>query len=271
MAFSHQGWGAKVNAYDDNLHERKKSRADLSRALLTEAFQVLNKDGVVSKKIIHNVMTILNQDIPEIKLISQEDKEIVHAFLDKDGDESICLEGKTETTRIIYFDTRESNVFVCEFSEFLQFGSVLMLEFSKESEYATFIETRYPAFHASGFYRKLRETIQSTGFEWAIDTVLVSNAVVILRQDRKILLGEDVSLDPHTNDGAIDTFDEGLDTVFSLIYVVEAMLKILVLGRKKYFESPRNTFDFCITLMAISASAYVYYPNIYSNSGLSIA
>ena len=79
--------------------------------------------------------------------------------------------------------------------------------------------------------------------------------------------GEDASLDPHKNDGIIDSFDEGLEAVFSMIYIVEAMLKILVLGRKKYFESPRNTFDFFITVMAVSASAYVYYPNIYSNSG----
>jgi len=235
-----------VNAYDDNLDERKKSRAELSRALLTEAFKLLAKgnDDSVSKKSLQNVMTILNQDIPEIKLMSQEDKDIVHAFLDRDGSESISLE------------------------EFLQLGNVLLLEFSKESEYTTFIKTRYPAFHASSFFKKLSETIQSAGFEWVIDTVLGINAIVILRQDHKILLGEDVSLDPHTNDGVIDSFDEGLETVFTMIYVVEAMLKILVLGRKKYFESPRNIFDFGITVMAISASAYVYYPNLYSNSAL---
>ena len=88
--------GFQVNAYDNNLNERRKSRAELSRASLTEAFKLLDKDndGSVSKKSLENVMTILNLDIPEIKLMSQADKDIVYAFLDKDGSDSICLEGK---------------------------------------------------------------------------------------------------------------------------------------------------------------------------------
>jgi len=94
------------------------------------------------------------------------------------------------------------------------------------------------------------------------------NAVIIAVQDYPMLSGQDITRDPHYNDGYIDTVWELMETVFTVVYVLEAMLKIMVQGWKRYSESGRNIFDFSITLMAVLASAYVYYPNAYSNSQL---
>merc|ERR1712161_49384 len=96
--------------------------------------------------------------------------------------------------------------------EFMDFGNVLLLDFERESDYAT--------------------------------------------------------EDTHYNDGNIDTVWELMEAVFTMVYVLEAILKIMVLGWKRYSQSGRNIFDFSITLMAVLASAYVYYPNAYSNSQL---
>ena len=73
-----------------------------------------------------------------------------------------------------------------------------------------------------------------------------------------MLSGQDVTRDPHYSDGYIDTIWELMETIFTVVYVLEAILKITVEGWKRYSESPRNMFDFSITLMAVLASAYVY-------------
>jgi len=65
-----------------------------------------------------DVMAILNQDIPEIKAMSSDEKSIFFALLDKDGSHSISLE------------------------EFLDFGLVLLLNLQNESDYTTFVEKR---------------------------------------------------------------------------------------------------------------------------------
>ena len=49
-----------------------------------------------------------------------------------------------------------------------------------------------------------------------------------------------------------------METIFTVVYVLEAGLKITVEGWKRYSESPRNMFDFVITLLAVLATAYVY-------------
>ena len=101
-----------------------------------------------------------------------------------------------------------------------------------------------------------------------VDIFLVLNAVIIAIQDWPMLSGQDVTTSAKYNDGQIDTVWESLETLFTILYALEAMLKITVNGWKSYSESGRNIYDFGITVIAILASAYVYYPNEYSNSNL---
>jgi two pore calcium channel protein len=68
--------------------------------------------------------------------------------------------------------------------------------------------------------------------------------------------------------GEIDTFWEALETVFTVVYSLEIICKLLVLGWKSFRESGKNMFDMTITIMAVLATAYVYYPNEFSNSTL---
>jgi len=69
-------------------------------------------------------------------------------------------------------------------------------------------------------------------------------------------------------DGYTDNVWEGAETLFTVVYVIEVILKIMVNGWKQYIETPRNVFDFSITTLAVLASAYVYYPNTYNNRAL---
>jgi len=198
---------------------------------LLEAYQMLDYDNKnsVSRESIMAVLLILNQDVPEIERLSKDERGIIFAFLDKDGSSSISL------------------------NEFLDFGTILLLQLTKQSDYATFLERTFPRVHES-----LCTVVRSTDFEHFIEICLIVNAVVIAFQDYPLLVGRDVTADPHFNDGYIDTVWEMMETAFTVLYVLEASLKVIVEGWKRYSESMRNIFDLFITVLAVLATAYVY-------------
>lgn len=142
--------------------------------------------------------------------------------------------------------------------EFLGFGNVLLLEFTRESEYATMMEVYFPKIYTGPVWQCICKLVQSIAFEYCVDLLLVLNAVVIGVQSYPELAGEDVSLDPHYSDGYIDTKWELIESAFTFVYVLEVILKVMVNGWKKYSESARNMFDFSVTLLAVLATAYVY-------------
>ena len=188
----------------------------------------------VSRDSIMAVILILNQDVPEIQRLSEEERGIIFAFLDKDGSSTISL------------------------NEFLDFGQILLLELTKESDYATLVQRKLPHVYQSYWFQSFCKFIRSTIFEYFIDVVLVLNAVTIAFQDYPILVGEDITVNKLYDDGFIDTLWEKTETIFTLLYIVEAVLKIIVDGWKRYSESMRNRFDFFVTLLAVLATAYVY-------------
>eukprot|EP00584_Thalassiosira_punctigera_P014654 CAMPEP_0172548632 /NCGR_PEP_ID=MMETSP1067-20121228/17872_1 /TAXON_ID=265564 ORGANISM="Thalassiosira punctigera, Strain Tpunct2005C2" /NCGR_SAMPLE_ID=MMETSP1067 /ASSEMBLY_ACC=CAM_ASM_000444 /LENGTH=816 /DNA_ID=CAMNT_0013335873 /DNA_START=47 /DNA_END=2497 /DNA_ORIENTATION=+ len=238
-----------VNTYDESIEQRKHYREQLSKRLLTEAYALLdhNSEDSVSRESIMNVMTILNQDVAEIQGLAADEMAIMYAILDKDGSNCISLD------------------------EFLGFGSVLLIKLSKSSDYATFVETHLPSIFGSSFYQTLCKSVKSKTFESVMEVILVLNAVIIAAQDYPVLVGQNVIHDVRNqvvvgnSNGHIDAVWEGAETVFTVVYVFEAMLKIMVYGWKRYIESPRNVFDFFITVLVVLASVYVYYPNTYSN------
>ncbi len=193
-----------LNKYDESIADRSKSREELSKKLLTEAFALLDHGNTnsITRESVMRVMLILNQDIPEIKCLSRDEKLILFAFLDKDGSGEICIE------------------------EFLDFGNVLLLKLAKTSDYATFVETYLPSIFHCGLYQKLCQVVDSKYFDNAIDFTLVLNAIIIAIQDYQLLAGEDYEMNAHYNDGSIDTIWEVFETAFTVVYVVEASLKI---------------------------------------------
>mmetsp|Transcript_2156 Transcript_2156/g.5063 ORF Transcript_2156/g.5063 Transcript_2156/m.5063 type:complete len:802 (-) Transcript_2156:128-2533(-) len=234
------------NTYDESIEERKQSRGKLSEKLLSEAYALLDydSDDSVSRESIMHVMTILNQDVAEIGALAEEEKAIMYAMLDQDGSGEISLD------------------------EFLGFGSILLIKLSKKSDYATLIEIYLPSIFRSHSYQRLCKSVMSEKFESAMEMILVLNAAIVAVQDYPLLVGQDASSVAQYQNGSIDTIWEGVETVFTVVYVTEAMLKILVYGWKQYIESARNKFDFFITILVVMASIYVYYPNAYNDTRL---
>jgi hypothetical protein len=237
---------AVVNAYDESIERRKQMRKEITSENLTKAFQLMDpeKKGWISQETIMAVFLILNEDFPEIHPLSDEETKLLFGFLDKDGSSTITLD------------------------EFQEFGSLLLLEFTKESDYATFVEVHFPKLYQSSGYRRLRHAVLSPAFEYIVDVVLLLNAVVVGVQSYPELMGENVELDPHYSDGYVDTIWELMETMFTALYMIEVCLKVMVNGWKKYRETPRNMFDFVVTMSALIATGYVYLPNAYSDSRL---
>lgn len=110
--------------------------------------------------------------------------------------------------------------------------------------------------------------MRSVAFEYTVDFILILNAILIGIQSYPELAGETTKLNPHYLNGHIDTWEEMVEAFFTAFYVFEVAVKILVDGWKRYRESTRNMFDFVVTISALVATAYVYYPNAYSDSRL---
>ena len=89
------------------------------------------------------------------------------------------------------------------------------------------------------------------------------NAIVVGIQSFPELIGLTAKEDPHIADGYIDTPWEIAETVFTVIYFIEMILKIVVYGWRSYIQDKRNLFDFTITWLTLAATIYVYYPNAF--------
>ena len=103
-------------------------------------------------------------------------------------------------------------------------------------------------------------------FEQIIDVIVFLNAIVVFIQTFPELSGESLKRDPKIADGELDTVWEALETLFTVVYCIEMFLKLLVNGWRRYVGQFRNIFDGLITILALLATVYVYYPNAFSNS-----
>jgi two pore calcium channel protein len=237
---------AVFNEYQLAFQTRKQDRTKASDENLRKAYALMDSEGMgrIDQETVMALFCILNEDFPEFRTLSDEDTKLLFAILDKDGSSTITEE------------------------EFMDFGSVLLLEFVKTSAYSTFVELRLPKIFHSSLYQTFCTVVKSNLFEYSIDAILVMNAVVIGIQSYPELSGQAVQIDPKYWDGSIDTIWEGVESVFTVIYALEVVVKVLVLGWRAYTESYKNVFDFTITILAVISSSIVYYPNEFSDSRL---
>jgi len=242
--------GQILNKYalNNDLLEDESSKA--KKKGLEEAFVLLgpkvDSSGVaaVDYKTVMAIFLILNEDCPEVKYIDDKTAELIFSVLDNDGSDRVSLD------------------------EFMEFGYIMMFKFQSADIYITFMEQNFPGIYRTTWFQGLSNILESEKFEVGIEIILVLNAVVVGIQSYPELVGLDAKENSAISNGEIDTIWETFETIFTVIYVAEATLKILVQGWNKYSADVRNIFDFVITIMSIAATAYVYYPNGYYDSRL---
>lgn len=92
------------------------------------------------------------------------------------------------------------------------------------------------------------------------------NAILVFVQSYPQLTGQVADIDEKYMDKNFDTLWELGETIFTIIYCIEMFCKLVVFGWKKYVSEYRNLFDGTITILALAATMYVYYPNQFSNT-----
>lgn len=238
--------GTIANGYNTN-NDAKKDKIDKAREqLCRNAFEHLTSGEVdhVTREQLMGIFLILNNECDDIDPIPEEEAEVLFSILDKDDSKKL------------------------EIDEFLYFGQAMLLEFEDSERYDSLIERRYPELFLSPQFVKFRKVVSSSTFDRAVDIIVLLNAIVVIVQSYPMLSGQSVATDPRLEDGLIDTRWEVLETLFTIFYALEMTSKIISFGWKRYSSSLRNSFDGIITVCAIFASIYVYYPNSYSDSNL---
>lgn len=91
--------------------------------------------------------------------------------------------------------------------------------------------------------------------------MIIANCIVVLIQSYPELLGHEVV----TNNVMIQGGWEVMEVIFTLLYVLEMIAKIVVLGWDRYSSSLRHVFDGLITVLCLSTIIVVYYPNECNN------
>ena len=143
-----------------------------------------------------------------------------------------------------------------------------MIKFESSSHYTPLVEKYFPDFVATENFQAFRKFVLSQVFDNAIDIIIVLNTIVVVIQSYPALSGQKIPEDAKTVDGAIDTSWEIVETIFTILYVLEMGSKLVILGWKKYVSFARNIFDGFITVAAVLATVYVYYPNSFSDTNL---
>mmetsp|Transcript_61551 Transcript_61551/g.181897 ORF Transcript_61551/g.181897 Transcript_61551/m.181897 type:complete len:558 (-) Transcript_61551:117-1790(-) len=235
-----------VNSYNNEVDARRQQIKNISKDNLKMAFKLMDIDeqGWIDREAIMTIFLVLNEDCPEISHIPGETAELLFALLDKSGDDKVSEE------------------------EFLNFGTVMLVQFDCSTRYATLVQTCLPTLYNRGGYQTFCNIIKSEAFERFVDFVLLLNAVVVTIQTYPELTGQGSMQNPKLADGNIDTIWELFQTIFTVFYCLEMASKVLVLGWRRYVESYRNIFDGAITILSFAATFYVYYPNRYSDSRL---
>ncbi|OQR84844.1 hypothetical protein ACHHYP_12634 [Achlya hypogyna] len=166
----------------------------------------------------------------EIGYIKKSKMQLLFDALDTDGDERL------------------------QWQEFANICVVLRKALSKKRLPPSEVQRWFPnVFHSDGFHA-LCTVVRHPRFEFVIDVVLVANALLIVFESLPVLNGEPMPLEEEF------TVWERVETVFSFIYLLEMLLKIIVEGRAVYWSSMKNKFDCIITLAVVAVDVYAYLP-----------
>lgn len=142
-------------------------------------------------------------------------------------------------------------------NHFLVYPSkILLLEFEEyHASHSTFLQRNLPNIFASPNVQTVCNIIQSNTFEKTIDSLLVSNLLIVAIQSYPELLGHEQKQNS-TFDLDLDSTAEWLNSIFTMIYSLEMSLKLLVLGHRKYWCTLRHCFDGFVTIGSLIATCY---------------
>lgn len=187
--------------------------------------------------------------LPDIKLLFRElRKNRNHAHFDEDVVEMVftALDDNADKTL-----SRE---------EFLDIVEVLQLKFVVESESISPIQLYLPNIYNTAWWQNVMNFVKSESFVYVINIFMLSNVLVV---------GVETTMDLQDKDTPTSVLIfSALECAFSVVYIIEMVLKICTLGFDTYWRDIGNRFDFWVTWVLLMASTYVILPFVGHNQDL---
>ncbi|EQC40824.1 hypothetical protein, variant [Saprolegnia diclina VS20] len=148
----------------------------------------------------------------------------------------------------------DGRVYVAQFIDICDVMRAYMsLHRPKPSE----VDMLFPALASSPRYQRLCTYVTHRWFELFFDALLVINAIVIVIEFT-------TDIDNFSMSGSWSRW-EAVATCFSCLFLLEMLLKLLVLGVREYWYSGKNRFDALITVASLTIDIYAYIPNAYNS------
>eukprot|EP00756_Hemistasia_phaeocysticola_P020877 Hpha_TRINITY_DN15743_c1_g5::TRINITY_DN15743_c1_g5_i1::g.40073::m.40073 len=232
---------ALVNqAFHDSAESERGDMLRNQNECITKAYRLLAGDqGAIDRNLMLAVFAELNNN-SRTRYIPTTEANILFGLLDNSGDCEISLD------------------------EFRYLPFMLYLEFDETSQRNEgWLSMHLHFLRNTGWWSPLCKIVRSPRFDALVDVVLVLNAVLVVVETRKYLLGEPPSPSDETSERG---WQGGLDFMFSVLYLLEMLLKIAVDGWNYYWGQLRNMFDAVVTLLVLFSCIYILVPNGYNNT-----
>lgn len=136
--------------------------------------------------------------------------------------------------------------------EFLDMVEVLQLKFIVELENISPVQRLMPQFYESDLWQNVAAYVRSQAFTYHICVVMIVNITVVLLETTMDLQNKDTPESVR--------FFALIECGFSLVYIVEMMLKVASQGFDRYWRDYGNRFDFAVTWLLLLGAGYVLYP-----------
>jgi two pore calcium channel protein len=219
------------NSFEMQDAEKDKLEADQRLRSLNTAFDVLDfrKTGSIDFGTFRELLDELQRNGYSFKYQRPRLKDYalnaMFAYLDSDGNEKLDIE--------------EFNTLISAMGKTIE-G---LPEINTLKEW-------FPSLYAMRLVHVLDGVVRSSRFELVMDGILLCNMSGSIYE----------TLDPNTN-----PIFEAVDLVVSIIFVVEVILKVILLGPITYWSSNANKFDCVTSCVALTVGVYAWVPNDFGN------
>lgn len=223
------------NAYTEHIENLVAGKFISRRSSLTVAYNVLKDNGEEDEEEDVGLIdvTLMFKELRKNKTHARfEDVSVNNIFnaLDDDND----------------------NILSCD--EFADIVDIMQLKFIEDLQEPSPVSVHFPTFYSTGLWQSISNFVQSHNFNYVIGAFMIFNIIVVFIE---------TTMDLRDNDTAASVIIfSWIECAFSIIYVMEMILKILVCGIRKYWNDMGNRFDFYVTWLLLFASIYVLWPYV---------
>lgn len=136
--------------------------------------------------------------------------------------------------------------------EFLDIVQVLQFKFVFELEEKSPVEKLFPRLYRTAAWKSIAAYARSNDFTHHINILMFVNVALVLVETTMDLRKQDTPSSQY--------FFALIECVFSLVYIVEMILKVASQGFDRYWRDLGNRFDFAVTWLLLFGAVYVLYP-----------